>query len=221
MSEHLEQEKAKILAAALPAIPFDGWSWKTLREAAVSSGYDEAMAQRAFPGGPGELLAFFQADIDARLEAVLAKQDLAAMKVRERIEHIVRTRLTLLTPYREVVRQSLSAQVRPGIARQARAGLRRTVDTMWWLAGDTSTDFNHYTKRAMLTGVYAATVLAWLDDDSEDFRKTWSFLHRRIGNIMTVQKLRGRLERELERLPTPWGVLRRLRRGRGEDAEAG
>lgn len=216
MSEHLQRERANILAAALPAVPFDGWSWKTLREAAVASGYDEAMAERAFPGGPGELLAAFQADMDARLEAVLAKQDLASMKVRERIEHIVRTRLTMMTPYREAVRQSLSAQVRPAIARHARAGLCRSVDAMWWLAGDTSTDFNHYTKRAMLAGVYGATVLAWLDDDSEDFRKTWSFLHRRIGNIMTVQKLRGRVERQLERLPTPWGLLRRMRGGRAE-----
>jgi ubiquinone biosynthesis protein COQ9 len=214
MSDKLESARAAILAAALPAVPFDGWSWQCLRAACDAAGFDHAMARRAFPGGPGELLSYYQGTLDQRVEAALAGDDLLEMKIRERVSLIIRTRLAMMAPDREAVRQSLSAQVRPDIARHAVSGLYRTVDRMWWLAGDTATDFNHYTKRAMLTGVYTSTVLVWLNDDSEGFEQTWAFLDRRIADVMTVEKVRGRIENGLSRLPSPWTVLRRLRYGR-------
>ena len=42
---------------------------------------------------------------------------------------------------------------------------------MWRIAGDTSTDFNHYTKRMTLGAVYGSTLLVWLDDQSEGWTR--------------------------------------------------
>ena len=67
----------------------------------------------------------------------------------------------------------------------------RTADLMWRIAGDTSTDFNHYTKRMSLGAVYGSTLLVWLDDDSESWAETADFLARRINDVMKIEKLKA------------------------------
>jgi ubiquinone biosynthesis protein COQ9 len=212
-SEGMQVIRRNILKAALPGVPFDGWSWKTLRLAATAAGYDETMARRAFPGGPAELVDFFQADADRRMETALAQQDLSAMRIRDRIATAVRTRLDVLAPHREATRRAIQLQMRPSQSLRALKGLYRTVDAMWWAAGDTATDFNHYTKRALLAGVYASTLVIWLNDQSDDFEDSWAFLDRRIGEVMQIQKATGRLRGCRERLPSPLGLLATLRYG--------
>lgn len=209
----LAAARRAILAAALPAVPFDGWSAKALRLAAVAAGYDEAMARRAFPRGPGGLVDFFFAETDRRMAETLAHEDIGALRIRERIALAVRTELELMTPWREAVRRAIALRLQPGHAARALRGLYRTVDAMWWAAGDNATDFNHYTKRALLAGVYASTLVFWLNDQSEDCADTWAFLDRRIGEVMRIQKLTGRLRSRGARLPTPWRLLATLRYG--------
>lgn len=209
MSEHLESERTAILRAALPHVPFDGWSDKTLEAAVSDAGLDPAMAQRAFPGGPRELADYLATDTDRRMAEALAARNLEELPVRQRIATAVRVRLELLAPDREALRRSLALRLRPGSAPRTMRGVYETVDAMWRAAGDTSTDFNFYTKRGLLAGVYGATLLYWLDDESEGFAETWAFLDRRIENIMQIQRARGRLEKFRVRLPS----LARLRPG--------
>lgn len=201
MSEHLESERTAILQAALRHVPFDGWSAKTLETAVSDAGLDPAMAQRAFPGGPRELADYLATDSDRRMVEALAARNLDELPVRERIATAVRVRLELLAPHREALRRSLALRLRPDNARHTMRAVYETVDAMWRAAGDTSTDFNFYTKRGLLAGVYGATLLYWLDDESEDFADTWAFLDRRIENIMQIQRVRGRLEKFRVRLP--------------------
>ena len=81
--------------------------------------------------------------------------------------------------------------------------LYRTVDAIWVAAGDTATDWNFYSKRAMLAGVYSTTLLHWLDDRSEDLSESWAFLDRRIENVMQIPKLTGRLKSLADNVPKP------------------
>lgn len=223
MSEHLEAERAAILQAALRHIPFDGWSPKTMEAAVKDAGFEPAMAQRAFPGGPVELADYLAADADRRMAAALEARNLEELPIRERIATAVRVRLELLAPDREALRRSLALRLKPGRAPHTIRGVFETVDAMWRAAGDTSTDFNFYTKRGLLAGVYSSTLLYWLDDSSEDFADTWAFLDRRIENIMQIQGVRGRLEKFRERLPSlaqlrtrsPMDVARAARRASG------
>ena len=90
--------------------------------------------------------------------------------------------------------------------------LYRTVDTIWRAAGDTATDFNFYTKRGLLAGVYSATVVYWLNDSSEDFSRTWRFLDRRIDETMQIPKITQRLKKTLEKLPDPFGLRNFMKR---------
>lgn len=213
-----EEQKRALLKALLPHVPFDGWSAKALGNAAEAAGLGRDSARRLFPGGAIEAVDFFIAEADRRMLAKLAAEDIAALPIRQRIATAVRTRLQALTRDKEVVRRALALQMLPGHTPRALMGLYRTVDAMWWACGDTATDFNHYTKRMLLAGVYASTLIHWLNDTSEDDEDTWDFLDRRIEDVMKIQKARGRLERVTGRLPNPIGILATLRYGPRREA---
>jgi ubiquinone biosynthesis protein COQ9 len=212
-----EEMRRDILAAALRAVPFDGWSADALAsgiDAAVRAGADPLQAQRAFPGGAAQLLDFFMAEADREMVAEAAASGLGEGPVRERIGGIIRLRLENLAPHRESIRRALTLQLLPGRAPGAIRGLSRTVDAIWRAAGDDSTDFNYYSKRALLAAVYSSTLLRWLDDESEDCVETWDFLERRIAGTLRLGKVRRRAGKLLRRIPSPLPVLTRLRYGR-------
>jgi ubiquinone biosynthesis protein COQ9 len=212
--EALFETKRAILREALRAAPFDGWSSTTLRQAAAAAGIDEALAGKAFPQGAKQLLAFFMAEADRDMVAGAARRGLGQGPVRTRIGAIIRLRLENLAPHREAIRRALALQLLPGRGPAAIAGLYRTVDAIWRAAGDDSTDFNFYTKRAILAVVYGATLLRWLDDSSEGNRETWAFMERRLAGVPRLGKARRRAEKLLRRLPSPLSPLARLRHGR-------
>ncbi len=210
MPPELEPERRRILAAALARVPFDGWSRACLKAATAEAGLDETLALRAFPRGVGDLLFFFMAEADRAMVGELAHRDLAGMRVRDRIATAVRVRLEQLAPHRDAVRHALALAASPQYAPMALGALRVTLDAMWRAAGDEATDFNYYTKRCLLAGVYTTTLLYWLSDSSPGHEATWRFLDRRIDNIMGIQKVRGRLDKNLAKLEP--GMIRFARR---------
>ena len=64
---------------------------------------------------------------------------------------------------------------------------------MWRLAGDTATDYNHYTKRTILAGIYAATLAVYVTDESEGKADSRAFLDRRIDGVMRFEKAKAQL----------------------------
>jgi len=184
----------QILDAALPTIVFDGWTVATLEKAAISIGRTAFDVKRAFPGGVAEAVALFSARADARmLEALGRDYDLPTMKIRERIATCVMVRLRQNAPHREAVRRGLAFYALPWNTPQGLTALYATVDAMWRAAGDTATDYNFYTKRALLAGVFTTTVRVWLDDSSENLSETEAFLRRRIENVIEIEKAKGKL----------------------------
>ena len=195
----------RIVEAMLPHVPFDGWTLKALTAGLEDAGFDPAAAALAFPGGMTEVTEHFSALADRRMMAELERRKVGERPVRERISLAVRVRLEQNAQHREALRHLLSYLALPTNAPVALKCLYRTVDAMWHAAGDTATDFNFYTKRATLAGVFGATVLYWLNDTSEGFENTFAFLDRRIENAMTIGKAGGRLGAILAGIPTPFG----------------
>lgn len=199
-----ETFRDRILLAALAHVPFDGWTQRSLSAGARDAGYDVADGLRAFPSGMLEVVEYFSGYGDRHMVDRLEFLNLLELKIRERIAAAVRTRLEVVAEHREAVRRALSYLAMP---QNGGAGLRctyRTVNEIWYAAGDRSTDFSFYTRRGLLAGVYAGTVLYWLSDDSEGYSDTWQFLDRRIDGVMQITKLRkgveGRMEAMRERL---------------------
>lgn len=192
----------ELCAALAPAVAanaaFDGWNETALDTAADATGVDREVARLAFSGGAVTMIDAWFAHIDAGMLARMTPEKLAAMKIRERIAGLIETRLELLAPDRESLRRALAVLAMPqNVGKGARLGWR-SADVMWRAAGDTATDYNHYTKRGMLGGVYAATVTVFLDDESEDFADTRAFLSRRIDGIMRFEKAKAQWLRPAE-----------------------
>lgn len=204
---HLLNEKRALLEAMLVHVPFDGWSSKALALAAKDCGFDAGLVSRAFPEGAVAVLDFWVTETDGAMLRALESRDLAAMKVRDRIRTAILTRLEMVAPHREAVRRALNLEALPQHAPRALRQLYRTVDAIWYAAGDTATDFNFYTKRLLLAGVYSATLLRWLDDKSEGFTATAAFLDRRLADVMRIEKAKGKLRQLASRL-SPRGFRR-------------
>ncbi len=187
----------EIRAALAPTIAanagFDGWSDSALILAAKAAGVDVDVARLAFPGGAVGMIDAWFSHIDAAMGAALPADRLATMKVREKIAALVEARLAVLAPQREALRRALAILAMPmNLGSAGRLGWR-AADLMWRAAGDTSTDYNHYSKRTILAGVYAATITVLLDDESEDHANTRAFLARRIEGIMRFEKTKAHL----------------------------
>jgi ubiquinone biosynthesis protein COQ9 len=144
--------------------------------------------------------------------AALGAMDLASLKVRERVAAGVKARLEVLEPYREAVRRAIAMKASPAGAARAMQVVYRTVDAIWYAAGDTAADFNFYTKRALLAGVYGPTVLYWLNDKSEGSADTYAFLERRLADVMQIPKLTQGLKKTLSHLTAPFEILKQVRR---------
>jgi ubiquinone biosynthesis protein COQ9 len=188
----VDKLRQELLQASLAHVALDGWSRAALRAAARDLDIRPVLAFNAFPGGETDLIEAFSTWADHRMLDALAERKLAAMKVRERIVAAVRLRLEQLGPHREAVRRGLGFLALPPNAALGLKCLYRTVDAIWYAAGDRATDYNFYTKRLRLAGVYSSTLLVWLNDSSEDYADTWAFLERRIAEVLM---LGGRLGR--------------------------
>jgi len=188
-----DRAREQIIAAALPHVPFDGWTLETLRRAAADAGYDPLTALRVFPRGAVEAIEAWVAQADRRMLEALERQGAGGPKVRERVALAIRLRLEELASHREAVRRALSVLALPHHAPLAARLVWRTVDAIWYAAGDTATDFNYYSKRGLLAGVYSATVMYWLEDKSEGCADTWKFLDRRLADVLRVPQALGRL----------------------------
>jgi ubiquinone biosynthesis protein COQ9 len=214
-SDHLDETRARILDAALPNVAFDGWTPRLLRDAAAQAGVSAGEARLAFPGGVLDLVEYFLADGDRRMAEALAHENLGAMKIRERITLAVRTRIEADLHSREAMRRAITLLALPASGTLGARTLYRTVDAIWRAIGDTSTDFNFYTKRATLAGVFSAVTLYWFADDSEDFAMTWAFLDKRIEDVMRFERVKSGVKGIAAKLPDPMSLLGRLRYGRG------
>jgi len=182
----IETTRRRLLDATLNHVPFDGWTLTALQRAAADLDMDAATAVNAFPGGAAELIAFHSEEADRRMLDELQPLDLPAMRVRDRIAAAVRLRLEQNAEHREAIRRALAFLALPQNGPLGLKCLYRTVDAMWYAAGDTSTDYNFYTKRLLLSGVYSSTLLFWLNDESEGSAETWAFLSRRIDEVLKI-----------------------------------
>ena len=187
-----EDMQAQLLAAALPHVAFDGWSETSLRAACQDLSITRQMAALACPRGAIDLAIRFHHDGDEAMQVVLQKTDINAMKIREKITFSVRARLDAIRD-KEAVRRGATLMALPQHAAEGAGLVWGTCDRIWAAIGDSSADVNWYTKRLTLSSVYSATVLYWLGDNSPNHQDTWTFLDRRIENVMQFEKFKAQV----------------------------
>ena len=192
-------ERDAALEATLPNVPFDGWTYRSLRSGLRAIGVAEEEAELLFPGGATDMIEAFCDWADRRM-AEAAAEHVGALALPDRVRSVIAIRLAQNRGYKEAIRRAVAVLALPRHVRLAAKCTARTVDTIWHAAGDRSADFSWYTKRAILTAAYTATILFWLHDSSEDDAATLGFLDRRLAGIAWTHRLRRRLEGRLRRL---------------------
>ncbi|WP_375339521.1 COQ9 family protein [Sphingomonas fuzhouensis] len=207
----LDEVRALLADGIASNAAFDGWGDAARDMAADAAGVDRDIARLAFKDGAVAMIDAWFARIDAAMIAAVPAEQAAAIKIRQRITALVEARLTAAAPYRESLRRALTILAMP---QNAATGTRlgwRTVDTIWAQAGDTATDYNHYTKRATLFAVYGATIAVFLNDESEDHADTRAFLGRRIEGIMRFERWKAGVAKRGENMPSLSRFIGRLR----------
>lgn len=213
----LDELRAALAPLIAANAAFDGWRTPAVEAAAREAGIDEGVARLAFDSdrrGSGAALDMIDAwfdSIDTRMAMLWPPEKIAGLGVGRRITALIETRLELLTPDREALRRALAILAMPTNAVRAAKLAWRTADRMWRAAGDGSVDFNYYSKRATLVGVYASTVLVFLDDESEALAETRAFLARRIADTGRIGKAKARMQARADRTPSLSRFLGRLR----------
>ena len=190
-----------VLMAALPHAAFDGFGQSVLDKAGKEAGLGKAEVERLFENGPTSLVEYFSVWADDAMEKRLAATDLKAMKIRQRIAAAVKARLAVLGPHKEAARRAAALLSLPMNVALGAKLTYRTVDAMWRAAGDTSTDFNFYTKRGILAGVYGSTAMRWFSDTSDGEKDTDEFLAARIENVMQFESFKAKAKEVMASFP--------------------
>ena len=214
MTAPLDMNLDELRAALAPLVPahaaFDGWTERAIAMAAAELDVPADRARIAFKGAVDMIDAWFDA-LDKAMLAAFPPETIAAMKIRDRIRALVLFRFEALAPQREALRRALSILAMPQNAPAAANLAWRSADRIWRTAGDTATDFSHYTKRATLIAVYAPTTLVFLDDSGEGLAETSAFLDRRLAGVMRFEKVKASWRGTGARLPSLSRFLGRLR----------
>ena len=213
----VEAVRGAVVETALPHVPFDGWSDRTLARAVEDAGVDAGLARLAFPRGGVDLALAFHDAKDRELARRLAAEDLSALRFRDRVARAVALRLELMSGDREAVRRAASLFALPNYAADGARAVWRTADVIWTALGDTSRDYNWYTKRTTLSAVYSSCVLYWLGDGTPGFAATSDFIQRRIDDVMAFEQVKARLARNPVAAAVMKGPQRLLDRVRAPD----
>lgn len=205
----------EVRAALAPLIArnaaFDGWREEAVIAAAAQAGVKAEVATLAFDGGAMAMIDGWFTHIDSEMLKTCPPERLAPMKVSERIATLVETRLALIERDREALRRALAILAMPqNLVKAGKLGWR-AADLMWRAAGDEATDFNHYSKRTSLAGIYSATILVFLNDESEGHADSRAFLARRIASVMKLEKAKAKWRSRSHQRPSLSRFVGRLR----------
>ena len=193
MRRPIDPESLKLMLAALPNVAFDGWSNSTFEAACRETDISERKARLFCPRGALDLAVAFHKWGDGQFEISFKKKRISKLKVREKIKKAVELRIKLASD-KEAVRRGVALFALPIYAFEGSRLIWDTADLIWELIGDNSEDYNWYSKRTILSAVYASTVLYWLGDDSEGNKETWHFLDRRIEDVMKFENAKVQLK---------------------------
>ncbi len=203
--------RREILAAVLDHVPFDGWSGAAMKNAAADLEVPLEFVKMAYPGGPAEMVEEHLKETDAEMLKIIETKGFDKTGITKRISTAIEVRLEINERHKEVVRRTVGFLALPFNAPLSAKCLWRTCDLIWKAAGDTSTDYSHYTKRLILAGVYSSTLITWLGDSTEGYQDTQAFLARRIGDVMEFEKAKAKFRELTKDLPDPAKILGKIR----------
>lgn len=210
-TEAKNELKDVIIDRALTHVVFDGWSELTLKKVICELNLSEVEMRKMFPrGGVDMALAFHERDDKKFLkEFSVSKFNHSDKRIRDRIESAINCRLDISANNKEAVKRSISLLTTPVYFSEASKAVWNTSDKIWISIQDKSDSLNWYSKRLLLSSVYSAAIIFWIEDDSVDFVETRAFVSRRINDVMAIERIKGVVKNS----PGLGGLLQQLEDG--------
>ena len=213
MSDPSHDIRRAVLGAALPIAAFEGWTLKTLSDACKACDLPAGADALYFPDGPLELISFWASECDAAIETVLSGLDLDAMKIRDKVTAGVIARMEAIGPHTVAAKRASARLSLPDAIGQGPKQIWAAADTIWRAIGDTSTDYNYYSKRTVLSAVLSSSLIAWIGDSDPKKESARAFVDARIENVMQFEKAKWSFRKRTEAWPNPAEILGSLRYG--------
>lgn len=213
MSDPSHDMRRAVLDAALPIAAFDGWTSATLRQACKACDLPDGADALYFPDGPLELINFWASECDSAIETALSELDLETTKIRDKVTAGVIARLEAIGPHTAAAKRASARLSLPDAIGQAPKQIWAAADTIWRAIGDTSTDYNYYSKRTVLSAVLSSSLMAWLSDSDPKKQSARAFVDARIENVMQFEKAKWDFKKRAETWPNPAAILGSLRYG--------
>ena len=189
-SEILKNKRVKILSSAKKHIPFDGWNEKIFSTVANDLKIPIGEIHALFSNNYIDLLKLYLDDSENRMLKDSKKINFSNMKISKKIYEIIVFRIKKNLNNKQLIRKTFIALSHPKNSLLGMSSLYKTIDNIWFVAGDDSSDFNYYTKRLILAGIYTSVLLFWLNDDSKDLKKTENFLKKQLKKTLFIGKIK-------------------------------
>ena len=211
MEKSIFDNKSELLQNFLGLSVFNGLSDQSLLMAGREMGLNEGQISIIAPNGPVSMIDYWFSLADEFMVQNLNSRQ--GLKIREKATLAIRSRLEYFSSNKEAFRKAIALLALPTNSLRALLIGNRFSDLAWRTFGDKSTDFNYYSKRAMLLATDIATAAYFLGDESDEHQDTWAFLDRRIENIMQIEKTKVEIKKFTANLPDPIPFLAKLRYG--------
>lgn len=151
-----------LMRQLLKNVAESGWNAESLLDALNMLELPDKDAQLIMRGDPINLIQLFDDWINEQVMESLDGEKYASLKVHEKIKHLLSLKFKTMHSHKDAVQKGVHLFKKPNAVQQSLGLLMKTVNQMWYDAGDQSTDFNYYTKRATLSLVYMRVFIIWL-----------------------------------------------------------
>lgn len=192
MKKNTSRIRNDFLEEAIKQAATCGWNYQLLLETEKKLGLQKNYHILLFPGGIKELVNLFEHHLSSYTEYICSKKfQKEKIRVRDKVKEAVMVRLRGKNNDNRMLMSKLVSFYRePANFNLYLKNLWKIVDCIWYLAGDESTDFNHYTKRTLLFMVYRSSLLYYISDQSKNAENTEIFLEKKIAQAMNLSKIK-------------------------------
>ena len=210
---NIKTKRLEILKEAKKHLIFDGWNENIFQTISNRRKYKEEEMRSLFSKGYKSLLELYLSSADQEMIKACNKIDLIRMKIHERIREIILLKLKINAKDKNLFKRTFFTLMLPQHFNIATYSLYRTVDHIWYIAGDNSTNFNFYTKRLILAGIYNSTVFYWINGD-RTFKQTKDFLNNQLKQVSKIPKIKDQIKSTINILPKSFSFAKNFSRFR-------
>ena len=180
----MKSKQEKLAKLFIEDVPKFGWSRETLLQCAKKQRISTSVLAKLFPSFEYDVLKFIIAQNNTQVEKNYNSFNNSRLKTRDKIKTILELKFDSNEYLKKALPEMLKFLLRPGNLLMSIKMLHENSDFIWILAGDKSNDFSFYSKRGLLSMVYLATLIYWLNDKSTKGIGTKNFISKSVDGIV-------------------------------------